>query len=76
MPKIYLNSTDKQKVRIQKTISGWASGKTKQLADVWEMTPQAVNAKLRSGKVTLLDLYKAREVFQFDAKDIEYLIGR
>lgn len=75
MPKTYLNSAERQQTRIQKMIAGWASGKTEQLAKAWELTPQAVNARIRTGNVTLLDLWKAREVFQFDLMDIEYLIG-
>ena len=75
MPRTYLTSADRQQNRIQKMIAGWANGKTEQLAKAWELTPQAVNARIRTGNVTLLDLWKAREVFQFDLKDIEYLIG-
>ena len=75
MPRTYLTSAERQQTRIQKMIAGWASGKTEQLAKAWELTPQAVNARIRTGNVTLLDLWKAREVFQFDLMDIEYLIG-
>lgn len=75
MPKTYLTMSDQQEARIQKTIKGWALGKTKELAECWELTPQAVNARIRSGNITLLDLWKARDVFAFDAVDIEYLIG-
>ena len=75
MPKTYLTKAERQQERIQKMIAGWAKGKTDELSEAWELTPQAVNARIRTGNVTLLDLWKAREVFQFDLMDIEYLIG-
>ena len=75
MPKTYLTKAERQQERIQKMIAGWAKGKTEELSEAWELTPQAVNARVRAGNITLLDLWKARDVFRFDLKDIEYLIG-
>lgn len=74
MPKVYTNTAERQAQRIIRTIKGAADGKHDALADCWDISRQAVDYRIKHGKITLLDLWKARHVIDLDATDIEYLI--
>lgn len=74
MPKVYTSSADRQSQRIIRVLKGAADGKHDALADVWDISRQAVDYRIKNGNITLLDLWKARHVIDLDAKDIEYLI--
>jgi len=74
MPKVYTSLAEKQEARIIRVLKGAADGKHEQLADVWDVSRQAVDYRIKNGKITLLDLWKARDVIDLDAHDIEYLI--
>ena len=74
MPKVYTSSADKQAAKIIRVLKGAADGKHEQLADIWNISRQAVDYRIKHGNITLIDLYKAQHVFDLDAQDIEYLI--
>ncbi len=74
MPKVYKSSADKQQAKIIRVLKGASDGKHEQLADVWNVSRQAVDYRIKNGKVTLIDLWKARHIIDLDAHDIEYLI--
>lgn len=75
MPKVYINSADRQAAKIIRTLKAAAAGKQCDLAKCWGVSQQAVSHRLNTGNVTMLDLWKARDIFELDVKDIEYLIG-
>lgn len=74
MPKVYMSAAEHQEARIIRVLKGAADGKHEQLADAWDVSRQAVDYRIKNGKITLLDLWKARDVIDLDAHDIEYLI--
>lgn len=74
MPRVYTSQAERQEAKIIRMLKGAADGKHEQLADVWDVSRQAVDYRIKNGKVTLLDLWKARDVIDLDAADIEYLI--
>ena len=74
MPKVYLSLAEKQEAKIIRVLKGAAAGKHEQLADAWNVSRQAVDYRIKHGNITLLDLWKARDVIDLDAYDIEYLI--
>lgn len=74
MPKVYTSLAERQEAKIIRLLKGAADGKHEQLADVWDVSRQAVDYRIKNGKVTLLDLWKARNVIDLDADDIEKLI--
>lgn len=74
MPRVYMSLAERQEAKIIRLLKGAADGKHEQLADVWDVSRQAVDYRIKNGKVTLLDLWKARDVIDLDAADIEYLI--
>lgn len=74
MPKVYMSAAEKQEARIIRVLKGAADGKHEQLANAWEVSRQAVDYRIKNGKITLLDLWKARDVIDLDAQDIEHLI--
>ena len=74
MPKVYGSLAERQEAKIIRVLKGAADGKHEQLADAWDVSRQAVDYRIKHGNVTLLDLWKARDVFDLDARDIEYLI--
>ena len=74
MPKVYGSLAEKQEAKIIRVLKGAADGKHEQLADAWGISRQAADYRIKNGNITLLDLWKARDVFDLDARDIEYLI--
>lgn len=74
MPKVYTSSAERQEQRIIRTLKGAADGKHDALAAAWGITRQAADYRIKNGNITLLDLWKARHLLDFDAKDIEFLI--
>lgn len=74
MPKVYTSLAEKQEARIIRVLKGASDGKHEQLADAWDVSRQAVDYRIKNGKVTLLDLWKARNVIDLDVQDLEYLI--
>lgn len=75
MPKI--KTTDQIRAdKIIKTLRGHAEGHQDELAEVWGISQPAVSQRLRTGNITLFDLYRAQGILNLDARDIEYLIGR
>ena len=74
MPRVYTSQAERQEAKIIRLLKGAADGKHEQLADAWEVSRQAVDYRIKHGNVTLLDLWKARDVIDLDAHDIEYLI--
>ena len=74
MPKVYTNSADRQSQKIIRVLKGAADGKHEELADVWNISRQAVDYRIKHGNITLIDLWKARKIIDLDAHDIEYLI--
>ena len=75
MPKVYLSQTERQERKIIRTLSGAAKGKQKALAERWGITQSAVSQRLSKGNVTLIDLWKARDVLDIDGEDLAELIG-
>lgn len=75
MPRVYLSQTERQERKIIRTLSAAAKGKQKALAERWGITQSAVSQRLSKGNVTLLDLWKARDVLDMDGEDLEELIG-
>lgn len=75
MPKIKTNDQIRAD-KIIKTLRGHAEGRQNELAAVWGISRQAVSQRLRTGNITLYDLYRAQGILNLDARDIEYLIGR
>ena len=73
MPKV-TSLADRQQKIIITAIKGVTDGKHEQLADAWQMSRQAVEYRIKNGRVTLLDLWKARNVIDLDALDIERLV--
>lgn len=74
MPKVYIDSAERQAAKIIRTLKGAAAGRQNELADCWGVSQQAVSHRLNTGNVTMLDLWKARDIIDLDARDIEYLI--
>lgn len=74
MPKVYIDSAERQAAKIIRTLKGAAAGRQCDLADCWGVSQQAVSHRLNTGNVTMLDLWKARDILDLDVKDIEYLI--
>lgn len=62
MPKAYLTQEERQKQRIIRTLQAESKGRQKELAKVWGITQQAVSHRINTGNVTILDLWKAREI--------------
>lgn len=75
MPKVYTSQADRQEQRIVRYLQGAAAGKHEELAKLWGITKQGVGKRLKTGNVTPLDLWKARNLMKLDAKDITFLIG-
>ena len=75
MPRVFLTSEDRRANEIIALLKGMAAGKQKELSEVWDISQQAVSYKLKHGNVTLLDLYKAREVLEMDLHKITFMIG-
>lgn len=75
MPKI--KTTDQIRAdKIIKTLRGHAEGHHNELAECWGISQPAVGKRLKSGNITLFDLYRAQDILNLNARDIEYLIGR
>lgn len=76
MPKVYLNEADRQEQRIRRVLTGICkeSGYTA-IGEAWCVSKSAVCQRLANGNVTLLDLWKIRDIARIDEKDIKYLIG-
>ena len=74
MPKVYMSQAERQAERIKRVLKGASDGKHEELADAWDISRQAVDYRIKHGNVTLLDLWKARDVIDLDARDLEYLI--
>lgn len=74
MPKVYTSAAERQEQKIIRTLKVASDGKHDALADVWGISRQAADHRIKFGKVTLLDLWKARHLIDLDAKDIEFLI--
>ena len=74
MPKVYLSGDDRRKQKIIRTLQGVAKGKQKDLSEVWGITQPAVSQRLKSGNVTLYDLYLARDFLRIDLEDLETLL--
>lgn len=75
MPKIKTNDQIRAD-KIIKTLRGHAEGRQSELAEAWEISQPAVSQRLKTGNITLFDLYRAQSILNLDARDIEYLIGR
>lgn len=72
MPKVYLDSAERQNAKINRELSSMAKGQQSNLAKLWGISQQAVSKRLNTGNVTLIDLWKARHIF--DADEIADLI--
>lgn len=75
MPKAFLTSESRREAEINRMIAAMAKGKQSLLAECWGISQPAVCNRIKSGNITLLDLYKARDILQFDTRTITYLIG-
>ena len=75
MPKIKTNDQIRAD-KIKTLLQGCAKGHQDELAEVWGISQPAVSQRLRTGNITLYDLYRAQGILNLDARDIEYLIGR
>lgn len=75
MPKAFLTSESRREAEINRTLAAMAKGKQSQLAEVWGISQPAVHKRIKSGNITLLDLYKAKDILQFNLRTINYLIG-
>ena len=75
MPKVYLTKADKREQEINTELQRMAAGKHKELATVWGISQPGASYRIRHGNITLLDLYKAREIMQIDMRKLMYLIG-
>ena len=62
MPKVYLTQEERQLKRIIRTLQAESKGKQKELAKVWGITQQGVSHRINTGAVTIIDLWKAREI--------------
>jgi len=76
MPKVYTSLAEKQEAKIIRFLKVAADGKHEQLADAWDVSRQAVDYRIKNGKITLLDLWKARNVIDLDENDIAYMIRK
>ena len=75
MPKVYLKKEDQREQEINTELQRMAAGKHKELAAVWGISQPGASYRIRHGNITLLDLYKAREIINLDLRKITYLIG-
>ena len=75
MPRTYLTKADKREQEINKELERMAAGKHKALAECWGISQPGASYRIRHGNITLLDLYKAREVMPIDMRKLMYLIG-
>lgn len=67
MPKVYKSQADRQANRIISALNRAAKGKQSELADVWGISQQAVSWRLKTGRVTLIDLALADKVLDTEA---------
>ena len=74
MPKVYTSAAERQEQKIIRTLKVASDGKHDALADAWGISRQAADYRIKCGKITLLDLWKARHLIDLDVKDIEFLI--
>jgi len=75
MPKVYLTKEDKREQEINTELQRMAAGHHKELAEVWGISQPGASYRIRHGNITLLDLYKAREIISLDLRKLHYLIG-
>lgn len=75
MPKVYLSKSDEQEARIIREIKKSAAGHHKDLARCWGISQQAASKRINKGNITLLDLWRGKEIFQFDMQYLNKLIG-
>lgn len=75
MPRTYLTKADKREQEINTELQRMAAGKHKELAAVWGISQPGASYRIRHGNITLLDLYKAREIMPIDMRKLMYLIG-
>ena len=74
MPKVYTSAAERQEQKIIRALKVAAEGKHDAIADAWGISRQAADYRIKLGRITLLDLWKARHILDLDAKDIEFLI--
>lgn len=72
MPKIYASREERQKAKIIRELSGMAKGHQAELAELWGISQPAVSYRLKTGNISVIDLCKAKAIF--DADDIADLI--
>lgn len=75
MPRVRLIEEERRRDAIIKFLSGMAAGHHKELAEVWGISQPGASYRIRHGNVTLLDLYKARDIISLDLRKLQYLIG-
>lgn len=76
MPKVYLSEAERQEAKIKRLMSGICkeAGYT-EIGEAWGISKSGVSQRIKSGNITLLDLWKIRNIVPLDEKDIKYLIG-
>lgn len=75
MPRVYLTKEDKREREISDMLKQLSSGKQDALAKVWGISQQGVSHRLKNGNITLIDLYRAREIINLDLRKLNYLLG-
>ena len=76
MPKVYLDEAERQKQRIRRVLTGICKETGYSvIGDAWGISRSGVCQRLATGNITLLDLWKIRNIAQLDERDIKYLIG-
>ena len=79
MPKVYLN----QKDRLNDRLASWVFGQLKlkritqkQLAEQLEITQQGLSYKLKVRQFTFSDFITLVDVFEPDASEVAWLVGK
>lgn len=77
MPKVYLTSSSRQQdlisrhIKAKKELCGTS---TEQIAQALGISDRAARYRIASGNISLVDLWKLREVLPFSGSEIEKMI--
>ena len=72
MPRVYTSQAERQQAKIIRELSGMAKGHQAELAELWGISQPAVSYRLKTGNISVMDLCKAKAIF--DADEIAELI--
>lgn len=78
MPKVYLNSADRQRAYISRQIIAkrdYMGVNNKQIGEVLGLTDRAVRYKINKADFDLVDLWQLRHLVPFSMEELQLMIG-